>query len=271
MKDTHIHSSNFSYNSKSSIDEYVERAKKIGVDEITFTEHFDLFEGVNTDKKPLHLPLYKMNFNRIKDKYPIKINIGLEIGLQPSIKDKISHNIERLKFDYVIGSTHISDGKDVASDKSYFDDKSAYKALLQYYKDVLENVKTFDKEYDAYSSIDFALRYCDLLEKRVDYDEHKEVLDAILEELVRKDKALEVNTSGLKYGLVFPHPNPVIIRRYKDLGGKIITVGSGAHEANELAKNFEMAYDIVESVGFDEVAIYHERKPDFVKIKELRR
>ena len=93
----------------------------------------------------------------------------------------------------------------------------------------------------------------------------------MIEKTIKKDKGLEINTSGLRHGCNFPHPNPVILRRYKELGGKIVTVGSDAKRVDDLARNFDVAYDILESVGFDETAVYHNRKPDFVKIKELRR
>lgn len=60
-----------------------------------------------------------------------------------------------------------------------------------------------------------------------------------------------------------------IIKRYKDLGGKIITVGSDAHKVNDLASYFGLTYRILQLIGYDEVAIYHNRRPDFVKIKSL--
>ena len=50
--------------------------------------------------------------------------------------------------------------------------------------------------------------------RRLNCDEYSEIINAILEELVKKDKGLEINTSALRHGCSFPHPNPVILRRY---------------------------------------------------------
>ena len=74
-----------------------------------------------------------------------------------------------------------------------------------------------------------------------------------------------------RYGLGDSHPNIDIVKRYKELGGKIITVGSDAHRVEHLANYFEIAYGLLELNDIDEVCVYHNRKPDFVKIKDLRR
>lgn len=268
MKDVHVHST-FSHDGLSTIEEYGKRAKEIGVDEITFTEHYDVYDGVDTDLKTLQTNLYKIGFITYRRKIDIKANFGIEVGLQPDIKDRIKRDIKF--FDFVIGSSHITCKKDISKDNSFFEGLTRHEAYLKYFKEVLENVKTYDNEYDVYGHLDYIVRYGGYPEKRIDYDEFGDILDAILEELVRKDRGLEINTAGLRYGLPFPHPNPVILRRYKELGGKIITIGSDAHKAEDLAKDFDIACDIAESVGFDEAAIFHNRKPDFVKIKELRR
>jgi len=50
-----------------------------------------------------------------------------------------------------------------------------------------------------------------------------------------------------------------------------MTVGSDAHKIEHLAKDFDIAFNILEDIGFNEITIFHERKPEFVKIKELRK
>ena len=86
---------------------------------------------------------------------------------------------------------------------------------------------------------------------------------------LEKDKGLEINTSGIRYGLGNPHPNIEILNRFKELGGKIITIGSDAHKTDDLGKDFDMAYNILEKVGFNKIAIFHNRIPEFINIGEL--
>lgn len=47
-------------------------------------------------------------------------------------------------------------------------------------------------------------------------------------------------------------------------------MGSDAHKTDDLAKDFDVAIEILEDVGFNEIAVYHNRKPDFVKLKTLK-
>ena len=177
--------------------------------------------------------------------------------------------VKQYPFDFVIGSSHITCKKDMAMDKSFFSGLSRKEAYLKYFEEVLENIKLYN-EFDVYGHIDYVVRYGGYSKKKIDYEEFSEVLDDILLLLIKKDKGIEVNTSGLRYNLGNPHPNFDIIRRYKHLGGKIITVGSDAHKADDIANNFNIVFDILEDIGFKEIAFYHNRKPDFYKIRSLR-
>ena len=67
------------------------------------------------------------------------------------------------------------------------------------------------------------------------------------------------------------HPNIEILKRFKELGGKIITIGSDAHNKKDLASHFDVAYDLLESVGFEKITVFHKREPSFIKIRELKK
>ena len=103
------------------------------------------------------------------------------------------------------------------------------------------------------------------------YNDYRDILDEILNELIRKDKGIEINSSGIGYGLGSPHPNIEILSRYKELGGKIITMGSDAHKSKELVRDFNILFDILEQVGFNEITVFHQRVPNFIKIKQLKK
>lgn len=47
MKDCHVHT-RISHDGVSTIREYLDIAKEKSVDEITFTEHYDIYDGVKT-------------------------------------------------------------------------------------------------------------------------------------------------------------------------------------------------------------------------------
>ena len=270
MKDCHVHTK-ISHDGMSTIDEYINAAKEKKVDEITFTEHYDIYDGLKTNLKTLDVEYYKKEYLKHKDEAKLKTNFGIEIGLQPDISEQIKDMLEKYKFDFIIGSSHITCKKDMAMDKSFFDGLTRKKAYLKYFKEVLENIKLYTNEFDVYGHLDYVVRYGGYNIKKIEYEEFKEILDEILINLIKKEKGIEVNTSGIRYGLGMPHPNIEILKRYKELGGKIITLGSDAHNIKDLASHFDVAYDLIEYAGFAEIAVFHERKPSFIKIKELKK
>lgn len=266
MKDCHVHTK-ISHDGISSMAEYLEVAKTKGVDEITFTEHYDIYDGLKTNLKTLDVKHYQNEYLNYTDNAKVKVNFGIEIGLQPDTVEPIRSMVKQYPFDFIIGSSHITCKKDMAMDNSFFEGYTRKEAYLRYFKEVLQNIKLYDDEFDVYGHLDYVVRYGGYAEKKIDYQEFKEILDEILIQLIKKDKGIEINTSGIRYGLGNPHPNIDIVKRYKELGGKIITIGSDAHKVDDLAKDFDVAYELLKKAGFDEIAIFHHRKPDFIKIK----
>ena len=270
MKDTHVHTT-ISHDGKSNIEEYLNIAKEKNVDEITFTEHYDIYDGVKTNLKTLDVDKYREEYLKRKDDSKVKTNFGIEIGLRPESFTKIHNMVINNDFDQIGGSIHITKGIDISKDPRYFDGRSLKEAYLQYLDEQIKCAEKFYYEFDTCCHLDYIIRYGsnDLQALDLNDDDYRDRIDTILMILIRKDKGLEINTSGFRYGVGVPHPSFEIIKRYKELGGKIITVGSDAHQVKDLASNFVETYSMLESIGIDEVAIYHHRRPDFVKIKTL--
>lgn len=265
FKDCHVHT-NISHDGVSTIEEYLEIASKKKVDEITFTEHYDIYEGLQTNLKTLNVDNYYEKYKKIKEKSDFNFNFGIEIGLQPDISNTIKKMVSKYPFDFIIGSSHITCKKDMSMDKSFFEGLTRKQAYLKYFEEVLENIKIYD-EFDVYGHLDYVVRYGGYENKKINYEEFGDILDAILIELIKKNKGIEINTSAIRYGLDSCHPNIEIIKRYKQLGGNIITLGSDAHNTNDLAKDFNLVYDMLEYLNIDNIAIFHKREPEFIKVK----
>lgn len=92
--------------------------------------------------------------------------------------------------------------------------------------------------------------------------DYTDILDDILKMIIRKEKALEINSAGLKYGIGFAHPKMEILRRYRELGGELITIGSDAHAASELAYGFWNVYELLENLGYKYYYVYKNRQPE---------
>ncbi len=267
MKDCHIHST-ISHDGRSSVGDYIAYARAHGIDELIFTEHWDDYVGIETKLSTLDVEKYHQTFLAEQEKTDFPIRFGIEIGLQPHIAERVRSFANAYPFDFVIGSSHITRRLDMAYDPRFFEGLSRHEAYMQYFDEMLENVQLYD-EFDVYGHLDYVARYGGYAEKSIAYAEFSEILDEIFRVLIRKDKGIELNTSGLRYGIGATHPSAEIVKRYRELGGKIVTVGSDAHKAEDLASHFRDAVEILESVGFREIAYYRKRKPEFMTLSEF--
>ena len=93
-------------------------------------------------------------------------------------------------------------------------------------------------------------------------------MDEILKTLVSMGKGIELNTAGLKYGLGWAHPHPEVLKRYRELGGEIITVGADAHAPEHVGFAFEKVPQILKDAGFIYYTVFRKRKPEFIKIED---
>ena len=84
--------------------------------------------------------------------------------------------------------------------------------------------------------------------------------------MIEKEKGLEVNSAGLKYGLPFAHPHPDVLKRYRELGGEIITIGADAHTPDKVAYAFDKAATVLENCGFRYYTVFKDHKPEFISL-----
>lgn len=265
--DYHLHST-FSHDGISTMEKHIKNAINLGLKEICFTEHYDIYDGLENNKlKTIDVENYVEKFNQYKEKYNHQINLklGIEIGLQPDIKENVCNMVKQYPFDFIIGSSHITCKKDISKDPTFFEGLTQKEAYTKYFKEVLENVKLYD-EFDVYGHIDYIVRYGGYEEKILKYDDYQEILDEILVNIIKKSKGIEINTSGYRYRLNMPHPNKEIVTRYKELGGEIITIGSDAHKIEDVCSNFDQTTNLLKQIGFKNYAIFENRKPKFIEL-----
>ena len=263
--DYHTHSS-FSSDSSTPLEENIITAVNLGLKEIAVTDHID-FDYPDPEFPFLFdYEKYACEISRLKEKYngQIVIRTGVEIGIQPHVYGLIEELACRNYYDFIIGSTHCVDKFDLCTDE-FFKGKSKHEAYAGYFKDVLNNVKNTDF-FNVYGHIDFINRYGGFKDRTMDYGKFSFITDEILKTLIEKGKGIEINTSGFRYGLGHCHPQAELVKRYRELGGEIITVGSDAHVPKDIAADFDKAYHVLRKCGFKYITIFENRKPSFIKI-----
>ena len=79
------------------------------------------------------------------------------------------------------------------------------------------------------------------------------IMTEILKTVIADGKGLEVNTSCYRYGIRDLTPAVDILKLYRDLGGKIITIGSDSHRKEHLGAHIPETMQEIKKIGFDEV------------------
>jgi histidinol-phosphatase (PHP family) len=263
--DAHLHT-NYSPDAdvEATFERYLEHAQKIGLKGLTFTDHVD-FDSVDDLFKTIID--YDTYFKRAKEaiqKTHLEVGIGVEIGDQPHVRNDIKKLVNRYDFDFVIGSIHYLDGLDFYNG-DFFKGYTQHQNYQRYFEGVLESVTNFE-DYDVFGHIDYITRYggYDNFDKHL--KDYHPIIEEILKIIIKKNKGIEINTSGLRNHLDITHPNLEILKMYKRLGGSIITIGSDAHQVLDLAKGYDEAIRLLKIAGFKQISIFKKRKPIFIDI-----
>lgn len=263
--DYHIHTK-FSGDSNAEFADIVTSALQKGLTEICITDHQDfgyiadgvLFE-LNSDE-------YYNTLCEISERYIDKLIIkkGIETGLEPEKAPLLHDFVNSHDYDFVIGSSHLVNGMDPYYPE-YFNNRTDKQAFLEYFESILENLK-YCHDFDVYGHIDYVVRYAPNKADNYHYSDFFEIIDEILKKLIDSGKGIEVNTSGYRSGLPFPNPCIDIIKRYHELGGEILTIGSDAHYSQHIGYNFDKIYTLLKESGINYYTTFHKRKPEFIKL-----
>lgn len=264
LSDFHVHSS-FSPDSKEKMENTIEYAISLGVKNLCFTDHHDIDMPILEYNFLLDFDAYSNTFFKLKSKYNNLINLyfGIELGIQPHIYSILSNIVRKYPFDFVLCSQHVVDGIDPYR-SGFFDNKSKTEAYYRYFEVLLDNLLNYS-DFDVFAHLDYITRYGPYEDKSINYSDLQEILDKILITTIQKEKGIEINTSGFKY-VNNPHPSFEIIKRYKELGGEIITVGSDSHLSKNLLNYFKEAEEILKAAGFKYYTIFKNRKPEFISL-----
>lgn len=245
MFDTHLHSC-FSTDSAMKIQEAIAAARSVG-NKIIFTEHMDLDYPGEPGAFEFNVNDYFKEYNGFRN---AKVLLGIEIGMQPSAHRRNAQIAQNNPFDYVIGSIHIVDNVDIYR-KEYYALRTKQETYQRYLEVMRDCVKAYD-DFDSLGHIDYISRYAAYDEPEIWIEDYPELIDEILELIIQKEKVIEINTRRLD------NPNSVealtkIYKRYKELGGKYVTIGSDAHRASEIGRRILMAWEFAETLGLQPV------------------
>ena len=261
MFDFHMHSK-VSFDGEDQGADMLRAAEEAGLKEICFTDHLDYdplgkMEGLAFDTQ-----VYNAAYNSLCSA-AVKVRRGMEFGMLPDNRAQFEEDLQRRQFDFVLGSVHFVDGLDVYFPE-YWAGKTVFQGERRYLEQTLACVQAHDS-FDVLGHLTYISKArANPVHRPVPYDAHQELIDGILEELVRKDKGLEINTSGMdRCGVYLPDAEHLL--RFKELGGKIVTVGSDAHNSQRVGQHCKEACALVKEI-FGYVCTFENRTPVFHKL-----
>lgn len=265
MFDFHIHSEN-SPDSVQTLDEICEAAIKRGLAGIAICDHVDMW-FFDKDK------MYEGIQNSIRDVRLAKETYGDELWLFQGVElaeylyDPIrADSIYQLcDYDVVLGSVHSLFYEDITDSYSRIDfstmsEMQIYGFLAEYFHKMTDMIEKVD--FDVLSHLTCPLRYINGKYKRnIDIMRFRDTIASIYEMIIKKEVALEVNTSGIGdfYGEYMP--NAELLRMYFEMGGRLITIGSDAHIPQKVGNAFAQTKVLLRNIGFDSYCYYQKRQP----------
>lgn len=262
IHDQHVHSY-YSFDSGQSIEEYLNKADKLGLSCFILTDHCDLNyldkgKDIFFDIKKQHLEL-----DKLQQLYPnIKILKGIEIGYKPSEINRINEIINNFNFDLINFSLHESDQIDYYF-KDEFTKRGIKKTLSIYFQRELEAVSNFH-DYDVFCHLDYGFKTAYLVDSSVKISDYEEILTKIMKTVIGDNKALEIN---IKVQDVLPiEHTQYLLRLYKKLGGQYLTLSTDAHEINKFHEGFDKYLKLIKDAGFSYLTYFVNRQKHTILI-----
>ena len=261
MFDYHMHA-RVSFDGHDTGRAMAEAAAASGLKEICFTDHLDYDPLGQMGKLDFDTDVYNAEYDHLE--IPgLKIRRGAEFGMDIHNVEQFKKDLQRRPFDFVLGSIHFVDDLDVYFEP-YWSGKTVFQAERRYLEATLESVKLHN-DFDVLAHLTYISKTkCHPAPRPLPYAEHREIVDEILKVLVAKGKGMEMNTSGMdRCGGFLPTAD--FLRRFRELGGEIVTVGSDAHTCDRVGQYTFQVCDILKDI-FGYVCTFEDRTPVFHKL-----
>ncbi len=269
IADMHTHSE-YSHDSVCKIEDMCLSQIEKGTTIFAVTDHCDVLLFNDFD---IYTPIKNAydNVKALNEKYgeQCKILAGVEVSEGFWFPKQLEKLYNLAPFDVIIGSVHCVKYKNLTEAYSRIDFTNFSEEILYDYLDCYFNdVKTMilETDFDILAHLTCPIRYIKgKYGHNIDLDRYGDKITDILKSIIEKDIALEVNTSVFNTLNDFM-PSKKIINQYYDMGGRLITLGSDAHIAENASINFDKAIKAVKEIGFENICYFQNRKLNKINI-----
>lgn len=246
--DAHLHT-NLSPDSDVVIDVYAAAALERGIAELAITDHVDFEPGAPAYGYATFADRERIVRQAAERWGPqgVAIRFGVELTYDRSWEADIREHLARHAYDFTIGSVHdrVTSVYSPAGVRAWVEGRSLAEIVAPSFDEVEAAARS--GLFDALGHLDVVKRYLHPFVTRQMLAGAAELYEPILRALVESGTALEINTSGLRHPVGETYPSAAIVRRFRELGGRAVTIGSDAHRDEHfgwgLADGYQYAID----------------------------
>lgn len=247
--DFHIHTT-LSCDGHCTIDEVCRKAIEMGLQAICFTEHLDL-DPNDPGYGFLNYGEYSSRVEEARGRYASQLTIlkGIEADYQRRFESQLRRWLSNKQLDLVLGSVHYVDGVTLS------EELVRTRNLDELYEAYLGEVRLSAESglFGAIGHLDYVKKYTGDASYLESSDRLQPALEATLQSIIRNGAALEVSTKGLVAKSRDYRPSLNIVRLYRDLGGRKITIGSDAHDTYVLGTGVSTLSQLAQKAGVEVV------------------
>jgi histidinol-phosphatase (PHP family) len=253
--DSHMHTA-FSPDSQVLLELYAAQAAEYGIREIAITDHVDFLPGA-PGYRYFDYDVRKRVIAEAAERWAGKVSIrhGVEITYESRFEEEIRHHLATHGYDYSIGSVHAVIDSPYAKDRvaAFVAGKRLSEAVAPHFAEVERSIRT--GLFDTIGHLDQVKRMLRPWFPPAEFAAIPEAYEPLLVALVESGSALEVNSSGLRHPEKETYPAAWVVARFRELGGRRVTVGSDAHLPQSFAFGLEEAAEIVAAAGFSRLSL----------------
>ena len=262
--DSHIHSDNTSH-AMDPIVKICEKAVNLNFYSISILDSCECDLSHERDyEKSLKQSFFEVKKAQSSFKNELNIFSGIELGQPHRDKAVARKAIETANFDYILAAVHrlrnLSDFFDID-----YSENDIYDILDMYFNEILEVIEF--GHFDSLAHFNYPTKYitkCFGIKLKTEKICQK--VRMVLDHLVKSNKALEISSSPDFSGDNSILSSENLLTEFKNLGGKYITIGSGAHKCSHMGKNLDNVFNLILNSGFDKFTIFKNRIPIMLPI-----
>ncbi len=262
-QDYHMHS-NFSADCQTPMAGMCRSAIRRGIPEIGFSEHYDLHadEPYRDWFRPTD---WWAELERCRSEFAgqLTIRAGIEVGEPHLFATEVQQLLSSLPFDYVLGSLHWV-GRESVFHPSYFHARTIDQVYDHFFEELIK--MTAIGGFDILSHFDVPIRTAFAIHGPYDPRRHQEAIREVLRNCIGRGIALDLNTAALRRAANVLTPAPEILAWYVELGGERVTLGSDAHNPDDLGAHLPVALRLAQAAGLRYLTHFANRQATLLPI-----